>query len=281
MATELGSGYSHLLSPQCIPEIPRMHNSDCISFRRSSPWYTNCRGKERLPGYLNTAKANPQLLGGGPEATKLDLFGGSAMVSLKVSAVRFLDQVRPFGWNVAGGLEWYVIWTCYLNTLPQFILMSHLDISSCLTTSGPYHLHRLSDFQRSHFLIFFLFRFVWHLHLVVQVPMPFLCSWFVLGRLWGNHFGPFAFQKVFTFSTLIRLLGEFSRVQVAQGLGGAPRSEGERGSTPRWYFVLFCLFLFECSTNAFDKVCFSCLQEHLYTLCMFKDVTWISIFKYT
>ena len=57
MATELGSGYSHLLSPQCIPEIPRMHNSDCISFRRSSPWYTNCRGKERLPGYLNTAKA--------------------------------------------------------------------------------------------------------------------------------------------------------------------------------------------------------------------------------
>ena len=108
------------------------------------------------------------------------------------------------------------------------------------------------------------------------------CCWFVLGRLWGNHFGPFAFQKVFTFSTLIRLLGEFSWVQVeAQGVGGAPRGEGERGSTPRWSFVLFCLFLFECSTNAFDKVCFSCLQEHLYTLYMFKDVTWISIFKYT
>ena len=45
--------------------------------------------------------------------------------------------------------------------------------------------------------------------------------------------------------------------------------------------LLFCLFWFECSTNAFDKVCFSCLQEHLYTLYMFKDVTWISIFKYT
>ena len=98
------------------------------------------------------------------------------------------------------------------------------------------------------------------------------CCWFVLGRLWGNHFRPFAFQKVFTFSTLIRLLGEFSWVRVqVQGLGWAPPGN-------RWSFILFCLFLFECSTNAFDNVCFSCLQEHLSFTC---SMTWISIFKYT
>ena len=168
---------------------------------------------------------------------------------LKGLAVNFLDQVRPFGWNVAGGLEWYVILTCYLHTLPQLILMSHLEISWCLTTS---HHITLIDFQmfkgrtfcsflqiclasacvcaspRAFFCVLDLF---WvdfgesildpshfrnpslckdRLTSFASFPKSgcgwkglgwnalSFCCWFVLGRLWGNHFGPFTLQKTFT-----------------------------------------------------------------------------------
>ena len=88
------------------------------------------------------------------------------------------------------------------------------------------------------------------------------CCWFVLGRLWGNHFGPFTLQKTFTFSTLIRLLGEFSRVQV-QGLGGAPRGEGKEGAHPA--NLLFCFVCFYSNARPMHSTrCVSHVFKNIY-----------------